>query len=103
MISIDALNSEWIALSPPQQLAQWENFITDLDAGTAGFHRYYRVLMPLWDRGDVPEPIHAAVMATYEDEMRADRLWQLANLPFDPGVSPRVFGALDPDLGVPPY
>lgn len=77
MISIDTLNSDWTALSPDAQLAQWETFIADLDAGCAGFHRYYRLLAPLWDRGDVPDPINEAQLARYETEMRAEALWEL--------------------------
>lgn len=103
MISINALQSEWTALSPAQQLAHWETFVTDLDAGAAGFHRYYRVLMPLWDEGDVPAPIQDATLAQVEEDLRADWQWRLETADFDAGVAPRVFSGIDLDLGEPPY
>jgi hypothetical protein len=77
MISIDTLTSDWTALSPAGQLAQWESFIADLDGGCVGFHPYYRVLAPLWDRGDVPDAINNAQLAKYEAETRAEAIWEL--------------------------
>lgn len=77
MISINALTSDWTALSPAEQLAQWHTFIADLDAGAAGFHRYYLVLMPLWNAGDVPDETNEAALAKYEAEMQAEALWDL--------------------------
>jgi hypothetical protein len=77
MISIDTLTSDWTALSPAEQLAQWESFFADLDAGAAGFHRYYRVLMPRWDAGDVPDHVIEAQLARFEADMRIDTIWEL--------------------------
>lgn len=77
MISIDTLTSDWSALSPDAQSAQWASFITDLDGGCAGFHRYYPVLMPLWDQGDVPDAINESQLVKYEAEMRAEAIWEL--------------------------
>jgi hypothetical protein len=77
MISIDALIQDFNALSPAQQVAQWDSFTADLDAGSAGFHRYYPVLMPLWDRGDEPDEIEALRQTQHETEARADALWEL--------------------------
>ena len=53
MASIDLVIA-WTLLTKGEQLVQWRGFITALDAGGAGYHRFYPVLMPLWDRGDVP-------------------------------------------------
>jgi hypothetical protein len=77
MISIDTLTLDWTALSSAQQLAHWTSFIDDLDAGAAGFHRFYPVLMPLWDRGDVPGPISEMELARFETEARGEALWEL--------------------------
>ena len=74
MISIDQLTAEWGVLSETQQLAQWASFLDDLDAGSGGLHRYYPVLMPRWDRGDVPDAINERQLARHEDELRAEAL-----------------------------
>jgi hypothetical protein len=79
MISIEIVTAEWTALSPAEQLRQWSQFISDLDAGEAGFHRFYLVLMPLWDRGDVPAPIADAALSARDDELRAEALWEAAH------------------------
>ncbi len=70
MITIDTLTSDWTALSPAAQRALWRHFIEALDAGAAGYHRYYQVLMPLWDRGDVPDWINSAALTEATDEVR---------------------------------
>ncbi|HEX7948076.1 MAG TPA: hypothetical protein VF495_25650 [Phenylobacterium sp.] len=108
MISIDTLTSTWNALSPEAQLAQWETFIADLDGGCGGFHVYYRVLMPLWDQGDVPDRIEAAQLAKYEDEMRTEHLWALqhpstADLWMDYGIRQLDPATADIDLDELPY
>lgn len=77
MSSTARLTSDFNTLSPAEQLAQWESFVADLDAGAAGFHRFYPVLMGRWDRGDVPEEIVERQRATFEAEVRADALWEL--------------------------
>jgi hypothetical protein len=48
----------WTRLSPDEQLTQWQSFLDALDAGDAGYHRFYPVLMPLWARGDIPETLN---------------------------------------------
>jgi hypothetical protein len=96
MISIDALTSDWIALSPSEQLAHWTTFIDDLDAGCAGFHRYYRILMPLWEQGDVPDPIDETQFAKYESEMRAEALWELQHPSPNDGWMDYCIRQLDP-------
>jgi hypothetical protein len=79
MISIEAIAAGWNALSPGEQLQQWDQFTWDLDAGEAAFHRFYLVLMPLWDRGDVPAPIAEAQLAAREAEFAAEALWEAAH------------------------
>ncbi len=81
MSSTVILTSDFNALSPAEQLAQWESFVTDLDAGAAGFHRFYPVLMGRWDRGDVPEEIGERQLVAFEAEVRADALWELEHPP----------------------
>lgn len=63
----------WTRLSPDEKLAQWRSFLDALDAGDAGFHRFYPVLMPLWERGDVPEVINDELLDVAEAE-EADRI-----------------------------
>lgn len=46
--------SAWMQLSEPEQLSEWRSFLDELDAGCAGYHRCYPVLMPRWACGDVP-------------------------------------------------
>lgn len=108
MTSIDALTAEWTALSPAHQLAQWETFIADLDAGAAGFHRYYRVLMPLWDQGDVPDLINDAHLARSEAEMQAEALGELhhprpTQTWMDDGIRQPDPSTAEIDLIEPPY
>lgn len=81
MRSIEALTADWNALSQDEQFGQWRSFLQDLDCGEGAFHRYYLVLMPLWDRGDVPELINDEQMEKYAAEMRAELAWELENLP----------------------
>lgn len=81
MTSANILMDAWTALSPAEQLAQWEHFTRDLDAGEAAFHRYYLVLMPLWDRGDVPALISEAQLQKLEAEMVAEAMWERRQLP----------------------
>lgn len=76
MISIEAMTADWTALSPAEQLRQWDQFTRDLDAGEAAFHRFYLVLMPLWDRGDVPAPIAEAQLIARDRELEAEALWE---------------------------
>lgn len=78
MTSIDALTSEWDAMATDQQHRQWVRFLDELDAGAGGHHRYYPILMPRWDRGDVPEAVNDLALRRYEDEQRADLHWALA-------------------------
>lgn len=54
MGSIDT-TFEWMQLPPAEQLLQWRSFVSSIDCGDAGYHRYYPVLMPRWVRGDVPQ------------------------------------------------
>jgi len=79
MISIDSLQAAWTALSPAEQLRHWEQFTLDLDAGEAAFHRFYLVLMPLWDRGDVPAVIDEAQLQKRDAELEADAAWDRRN------------------------
>jgi len=44
----------WSQLSESEQLSEWTSFLDHLDAGDAGYHRAYAVLMPLWISGEVP-------------------------------------------------
>ena len=69
------LITAWTELTNAEQLRQWRRFLDALDAGGAGYHRYYPVLMPLWDRGDVPAEIEAETFEALEAEMRADAAW----------------------------
>lgn len=78
MASIDIFTA-WTQLPEAEQLHQWRAFLAALDAGDAGYHRYYLVLMPLWDRGDVPAAIEAEAMDAYAAEMRADAAWAAEN------------------------
>ncbi|WP_293392804.1 hypothetical protein, partial [Phenylobacterium sp. RIFCSPHIGHO2_01_FULL_69_31] len=80
MASID-LFTTWTQLSEAQQLNEWRAFLTSLDAGDAGYHRYYPVLMPLWDRGDVPAIVEDEAMSAYETEMREQAEWEARNPP----------------------
>ena len=66
----------WTQLSEGEQLRQWRSFLASLDAGDAGFHRYYAELMPRWDRGDVPELIAEERYAADEAEMQTEALWE---------------------------
>lgn len=81
MRSIEALTADWNALSQDERFAQWRSFLLDLDCGEGAFHRYYLVLMPLWDRGDVPELINDEAMEKYAAEMRAELAWERQHLP----------------------
>jgi hypothetical protein len=74
MASIDLVTA-WTLLTKGEQLVQWRGFITALDAGGAGYHRFYPVLMPLWDRGDVPAEIETEGFEVREAEMRAEASW----------------------------
>lgn len=76
MTSTNTLMDAWTALSPAEQLAQWDRFTRDLDAGEGAFHRYYLVLMPLWDRGDVPAQISEAQQQKVDAEMAAEARWE---------------------------
>jgi len=81
MISTDTLMAAWTALTPAEQLAQWQQFTQDLDAGEAAFHRFYLVLMPLWDRGDVPEAINERQLQKLHAEMAEEAAWELEHPP----------------------
>ena len=80
MATID-LFTTWTQHTEAQQLIEWRTFLASLDAGDAGYHRYYLVLMPLWDRGDVPAIVQAEAMDAYETEMREQAEWEARNPP----------------------
>lgn len=48
------LSTAWNALSKVQQRREWARFTEALDSGDAGYHRFYGVLAPMWDRGERP-------------------------------------------------
>jgi len=95
MASID-LFTTWTQLSEAQQLTEWRTFMVSLDAGDAGHHRYYLVLMPLWDRGDVPAVVEAEAMDAYETEMREQAEWEARNSPAADAWMDRCILADDP-------
>lgn len=95
MASID-LFTTWTQLSEAQQLGEWRTFLTSLDVGDAGYHRFYPVLMPLWDRGDVPAIVEAEAIRAYETEMRAQAEWEARNPPAADGWMDRCILADDP-------
>ena len=49
-----ALQACFDNLTSSEQAAQWVRFVDALDAGDAGFHRYYLILAPIYDRGETP-------------------------------------------------
>jgi hypothetical protein len=73
----------WIQLSSEQQLDQWRSFLTALDAGDAGYHRYYSVLMPLRDRGEVPDVINDEQLAKLDAEMAHEARWAVEHPSFN--------------------
>ena len=95
MASID-LFTTWTQLSEAQQLGEWRTFLTSLDVGDAGYHRFYPVLMPLWDRGDVPAIVEDEAMSAYETEMREQAEWEARNPPAADAWMDRCILADDP-------
>ncbi|CAN7641422.1 hypothetical protein LJR219_005034 [Phenylobacterium sp. LjRoot219] len=80
-----SLDFDWMQLSHGEQLREWGSFLRGLDAGDAGYHRYYRVLMPRWARGDVPQIVgQAAGFAGFQEEAACE--W------FDAGTADQVLG-----------
>ena len=51
---IATLQARFDALTDLEQAAAWVGFVDALDAGDAGFHPYYLVLAPMYDRGESP-------------------------------------------------
>ena len=49
-----ALQARFDILTVSEQAAQWVRFVDALDSGDAGFHPYYLVLAPIYDRGETP-------------------------------------------------
>lgn len=90
MASIDTI-SGWTELSDAEQLREWRSFLSSLDAGDAGYHRYYPELMPRWDCGDVPELIEAERFDAYQAEMRREAVWE-AERAFEPEWANETFG-----------
>lgn len=108
MASIDLLTA-WTRLTKGEQLAQWRGFIAALDAGGAGYHPYYLVLMPLWDRGDVPVEIEAEAFEAREAEMRAETTWAARQeadawcVAEGTPADPETWSGLEKLLGAPPF
>ncbi len=48
------ISSTWNSLTKAQQRREWTRFIEAVDCGDAGYHRFYPILAPLWDRGERP-------------------------------------------------
>lgn len=48
------ISTAWNTLTKAQQRREWDRFTEALDTGDAGYHRFYRVLMPLWEGGERP-------------------------------------------------
>jgi len=48
MLMIEQLAHNWNAMTEADRALYWEDFTEMLDAGEAGYHRYYRLLMPVW-------------------------------------------------------
>jgi len=64
----------WTQLPTLQRRAEWRSFIVALDVGDAGYHRFYPVLMPLWDRGEVPDLVNDEQLAMRDAELLRDAL-----------------------------
>lgn len=108
MASIDLVTA-WTQLTKAEQLVEWRGFITALDAGGAGYHRFYPVLMPLWDRGDVPAEIETEAFEAREAEMCAEPTWAARHgadawcVAEDTLADPETWSGLQKLLGAPPF
>ena len=49
------ISPTWNSLTKPQQRRGWDRFTQALDRGNAGYHRFYRVLMPSGKAASGPE------------------------------------------------
>lgn len=76
MNSLNTFAIAWNALSEAEQLNEWRAFVAALDAGDAGYHRFYSVLMPLWDRGEVPTQIAEEAAAANDAELMLEAAWE---------------------------
>lgn len=48
------ITAAWNTLTKAQKRKEWALFTEALDCGDAGYHRFYGILAPMWDRGDRP-------------------------------------------------
>ncbi|NEX91180.1 hypothetical protein [Caulobacter sp. 17J65-9] len=91
-MNIDAITSEWNALTLAQQEAAWMVFLKDLFAGEAPANRFFLVLMPLWDSCEAPEKVQDAALDLYDAEMQEElafnaRYESATNVWFDRAVT----------------
>lgn len=89
MNSLDTFAIAWNTLPDVAQLTEWRSFVAALDAGDAGYHRFYSVLMPLWDRGEVPVQIVEEAAAANDAELMREAAWEALHVE-------QMVSALDP-------
>lgn len=74
MQSIEHQIEAWNALSAEERRLHWEDFTEMLDAGDAGYHRFYRVLMPMWqgeEMGAAPAQVEGIYKPYHREPMAA--------------------------------
>lgn len=57
MQTLEQLHAAWDALDARSQVEAWDEFTRDVDDGQAGWNRFYRILQPLYEVGEVPAPL----------------------------------------------
>lgn len=77
---IDTLAATWNSLTETEQLAEWRSFLAALDEGGSGHHRFYLLLLPRWDAGDVPASICDEASAAYDAECTVEAAWEVDQL-----------------------
>lgn len=89
---IDTLAATWNSFTEIEQLAEWRSFLSALDEGGAGYNRFYLLLLPLWDAGDVPASICDEASAAYDAECAEEAAWEVDQL-IDSGLFVRIADA----------
>ena len=51
---IALLQARFDGLTDLEKAGEWVGFLDTLDAGGVGYHPYYLILAPMWERGETP-------------------------------------------------
>ena len=98
-----ALQARFGDLNSSEQAAEWVRFVDALDAGGAGFHPFYLVLAPIYDRGETPFDGDLTEMLEPRQVLQGELDFEAYEEEFEVSACAGGRAAADLFLGSPPF